>query len=257
MKNLFIRNRKNQKISVLVEGAKNSKGLVFVMHGFSGNKNQPHIRTFIEIFKEKNFDVVSFDTTNSTGESEGNLPDATLTNYYQDLEDVIDWAKSMDFYKEPFILCGHSLGGISITLFAEKYPEKVKAIAPISSVISGELSEKSEDFKNIEKDWREKGITEWKSSSDPGVIKRLKWSYVEDRRKYNLLDNVDKLKMPVILIVGEYDNTTPLEHQEILYNNLNTKKELHIIKEAEHTFTEDKHLKEIKKILLKWIEKLC
>ena len=256
MEKTLIKNRKNQNISVLVERVKNSKGLAFVMHGLGGNKNQPHIKTFAESFKEKEFNVISFDTTNSIGESDGDLENGTLTNYYQDLEDVINWAKNMDFYKEPFILCGHSLGAMATVLFAEKYPEKVKGIAPISSVISGELAEKTQHFKEIEKDWKEKGIREWESSTNPGLIKRLKWSHVEDKRNYNLLDNIDKLKMPVILIVGEYDDTTPLKHQEIFYNKLNTKKELHIIKGAEHTFKEEKHLKEIKEILLEWINKL-
>jgi hypothetical protein len=36
---------------------------------------------------------VLFDTTHSFGESGGNYEDATTTQYYQDLEDVISWAK--------------------------------------------------------------------------------------------------------------------------------------------------------------------
>jgi pimeloyl-ACP methyl ester carboxylesterase len=53
-------------------------------------------------------------------------------------------------------LCGHSLGGISTTLYAQKYPELVKALAPISTVVSGKLSieaHKKEDIDN----WRDTG----------------------------------------------------------------------------------------------------
>lgn len=241
---------------VLVEEQENPKGLVFVMHGLGGSKDQPHIKTFGNAFAEKGYTVVRFDTTNTLGESDGDLADATLTNYYEDLEDVIRWAESEKFFKEPFILCGHSLGSISIILFAEKYPDRVKAIAPTSTVMSGKLIEETSVFKEIGKDWEEKGIREWASKNRPGVIKRLKWSYVEDVRKYDVLPDADKLTMPVILIVGDIDDTTPLNQQEMLFAVLPGEKELHIIKGAEHTFRKEEHLAEIKQILVNWIEKV-
>ena len=45
--------------------------------------------------------------------------------------------RNAKWYGEPFVLVGHSLGGISTALFAENYPDKVKALAPISTVVSG------------------------------------------------------------------------------------------------------------------------
>lgn len=256
MEKITIKNRKEQKVAVILEKYESPKGLAFVMHGLGGFKEQPHIEIFANAFKEKRFTVVRFDTTNTLGESDGNLADATLTNYYEDLEDVIDWAGNQNWYQEPFVLSGHSLGGISVALFAEKYPEKVKAIAPISTVVSGLLTEETSDFKEIAEDWKKKGIREWESSSQHGVIKRLKWSHVEDRRKYDLIPKADKLKMPVLMIIGEQDDTTPLEHQQVLYNKLPGKKELHIIKGAEHTFKAKEHLNEIKQIFLNWIDKI-
>lgn len=256
MQKLTIKNRKNQNIVVLLEEAENQKGLAFVMHGLGGTKDQSHIKTFSSAFLEKGFTAVRFDATNSMGESDGDLIDATLTNYYEDLEDVIKWAESQKFYQEPFVLCGHSLGAISVILFAEKYPQKVKALAPISAVISGKLTEETPDFKEIGKAWEEKGIREWESKTQPGVIKRLKWAYVEDKRKYDILPKADELKMPVLLIVGDLDNTTPLNQQKLLYDKLLGKKELHIIKGAEHTFRKQEHLDEIKEIFLNWIDGL-
>ncbi len=255
MEGLLIKNRKNQNIAVLLDEAKNADGLVFIMHGLGGFKEQPHIETFANAFKEKGFTVVRFDATNSIGKSDGNLIDATLTNYYEDLEDVIKWAETQNWYQEPFVLVGHSLGGISTALFAQKYPEKIKALAPISTVVSGLLTEQAPDFLEIADEWKKKGIREWESSSRPGVMKRLKWSHVEDRRKYDLLPNADKLTMPVLLIVGEKDDTTPLGHQKILFNKLPGKKELHVIKGAEHTFKAKEHLEGIEKIFLNWIDK--
>ena len=256
MEKIFIKNRKDKKISVIVDEIKKAQGLAFIMHGLSGFKEQPHIETFASAFKNKDFTATRFDTTNTLGESDGDLVDATLTNYYEDLEDVIGWAETQSWYQEPFILAGHSLGAISAALFAEKYPEKVKALAPISTVVSGRLTEVTPDFKEIKEAWEKNGIREWESASQPGVMKRLKWSHVEDRRKYDLLPEAGKLKMPVLMIVGELDNVTPPEHQQLLFEKLPGRKELHLIKGSEHTFRAKEHLDEIKKIFLEWIDKI-
>ena len=253
---LFIRNRKGQKVAVLVEQPENSVGLAFVMHGLSGFKEQPHIQAYADAFRENGYTVVCFDTTNTFGESDGSYEDATTTNYYEDLEDVIEWAKSQPWYQEPFVLAGHSLGGICTALWAEQYPESVKGLAPTSTVVSGKLSTETDDYRDTVDEWRRTGWLVQDSTSKPGMIKRLKWSRMEDRLKYDLLPEVYKLTMPVLLIVGEYDKSTPPEHQKILYDKLPGKKEMHIIKGAEHTFREEGHLKEIKEIFNRWIKGL-
>lgn len=254
----IVKNRKGQKMAVVVERVNPQEGLAFVMHGLGGFKEQPHLQTISEAFEQSKYTVVRFDTTNTLGESDGSYEDATTTNYYEDLEDIIKWTETQEWYQKPFVLAGHSLGGISVALFAEKYPEKVKAVAPISTVVSGELSVEthkrygSEEFK----EWEKTGWSEEESRSKPGMVKRLKWSHIADRLKYDLLPNVDKLTMPVLLIVGEDDTSTPPEHQQILYDALLAEKELHIIKGAPHTFRNPEHLTEIKQIFSRWIKSL-
>jgi len=256
---VFFKNRKNQKIVVLVDHALQQKGLVFVMHGLGGFKEQIHIQTFANAFQEESFTVVRFDTTNTlgSGESEGNYEDATTTNYYEDLEDVLNWAKTKSWYEEPFWLCGHSLGGISILLYAEKYSRKVKALAPLSTVVSGKLSLETSRYRgnDLLQKWEETGWRIEESKSQPGIIKKLKWSHIEDRLKYDVLPQVKKLTMPVLLIVGDKDEATPPEHQQILFDHLPGEKELHIIVGASHSFKDKTHLAEAKEIIKKWIKK--
>lgn len=228
------------------------------MHGLGGFKEQDHISIFAEALRDHNYTVVRFDTINTFGESDGNYEDATVTNYYADLEDVIAWAQTQDWYQEPFILNGHSLGGICTTLYTEKFPEKVLGLAPISAVVSGQLSLDAHQERNPEEvqGWKESGWRVSESKSKPGVIKKLKWGHMEDRLQYDVLPNISKLTMPVILIVGEDDPTTPPEHQEIFFNALPTiEKELHVIRGAPHTFREQHHLKEIKDIFDAWLQK--
>ena len=250
---IFIQNRDNKKLAVILEEAVNQKGVAFVMHGQGGFKEQPHIQTFADAFRENNFTVIRFDTRDTIGESEGKMEDATITGYYQDLEDVINWAKTQSWYIEPFWLTGHSLGGICVALYAENHPAMIKALAPISTVVSGKLSYKTHDPKELE-EWKRTGWSIRESQSKPGVIKKLKWANMEDKLQYDLLKKINNLTMPILMIVGDKDTSTPLKHQQILLENLPGKKELHIIKGAPHTFKAPEHLKEIKNIFDKWIK---
>ncbi|OGY56723.1 MAG: hypothetical protein A2Y84_01360 [Candidatus Colwellbacteria bacterium RBG_13_48_8] len=261
MEKLSIRNKNGQNLVVLLEKIDNSKGLVFIAHGLGGFKEQRHIEIFAEAFREKGFTVVRWDAANTIGESGGKMEDATVTSYYEDLEDVIEWAKIQDWYKEPFILTGHSLGGISTALYAENYPEKVKALAPISTVVSGKLTIEADEehIPGVIKEWRKTGWQINESKSKPGVVKKLKWNQFEkDALKYDLLPKADQLAMPVLLIVGGEDWGTSPESHKLLYDKLPGQKEMHIIDGADHNFRTpdyDKNLQEIKQIFLSWINK--
>src|SRR3989344_3292352 len=249
----IIQNRKGQKIVILVDGAENKNGIAFVMHGLGGFKEQPHIQTMAEAFLENGYTAVRFDTTNTFGESAGDYEKATITNYYEDLEDVIAWSEGQPWYHEPFALAGHSLGGICTALFAEKYPKKVKALAPISTVVSGKLSFETKEEEAGE--WKRTGWRETPRISKPGV-KRLPWSHMEDRLKYDLLPEAKKLSMPALMVVGSEDASTPLEHQKILFDALPGRKEFHVIAGSGHTFRAEKHIAELRQIFIKWIGKL-
>lgn len=252
---IFIENRKKQKICVVVEGDNNPNGLAFVMHGLSGNKDQKHIRTFVESFLDCGYKVVSFDTSNTYGESDGAPEDATTTSYLEDLEDVIAWTKSQNWYSEPFILCGHSLGAFAVALYAERNPKKTEGLAPISTVVSGQLSAESSEKESLEQ-WKKDGYKITPSSTRPDLMKKIKWGEFEDRLKYDLLTQVHQLSMPVLLLTGSQDKSTPPNHQKILFDRLPGKKEFHIIVGAAHTFTDPKHLAEIKNNLINWIKTL-
>ena len=254
----FIKNRSNKKISIFAKIFDNSKGLVFVMHGLGGSKEQEHIKTFGEAFSEKEINTVFFDTTNSYGESEGDYKQATITNYYQDLEDVISWSSNQTWYQEPFYLVGHSIGGFCISYFTQNNPQKVLAIAPISPLVSGKQSEEAYKKYNLEEftNWQKAGWLIKPSTTLKGVIKELPWSYFEEQLKYDLDIKIEKIKCPILLIVGENDKSTPSEHIEEFYNKLDCIKELHIIKNAPHTFIEKAYLQEIKNIFSNWIDTL-
>lgn len=249
---LWINNRAGLRLAVVAERQPAPKGLAFVMHGLGGFKEQPHIRAMIGAFQDNRFDVVSFDTANTIGESGGRFENASVTNYLADLEDVLAWASTQPWYREPFALAGHSLGGLCTALYAERYPERVHLLAPISTVVSGALSLEVHSTEELQH-WKETGWREEESKSKPGVMKRLPWSHMEDRLRYDLLPGAGELTMPVLLMVGSEDDGTPPEHQQVLLDALPGPKRLYVIAGAPHTFRDPAHLQEIREVMREWI----
>ncbi len=247
-----IQNRDQKHIVVVVDEVPDAKGMAIVMHGLSGTKDQPHIKAISDVFVTHGYTTVRFDSTNSFGESDGKPEDATLTNFLSDLEDVAAWVKTQSFYKEPFFLAGHSLGGISVGLFTEKNPELVKGIFFLAPVVSGKLSLEKFRREDLEK-WEKTGWQEEESKNRPGLIKRLKWNHMVDRVKYDLLPEVSKISMPALIVVGERDEKTPPNHQQILFDALSGKKEMHIVTGAPHTFQEEPHVLALKNHLDSWL----
>lgn len=251
-----IKNRKNKNLAVWVENEQGKNGLVFIAHGLSSTHNQAHLQKYAEAFLENDFIVVRHDATNSLGESDGKLEDATLTSYYEDFEDVIAWASLQSWYQEPFVIAGHSLGGACNLMFAFKYPEKIRALAPTSAFLDGKVTLKAYSKELMEK-WKKDGFRLEESKSRPGVIKKFNWTLAEDWQKYDLFPKVHLIKAPILLIVGEKDILTPLSSQQELYDKVSSnKKELHIIKGSEHTYMAKEHLDEVKNIFLEWIKKI-
>jgi pimeloyl-ACP methyl ester carboxylesterase len=251
----FIQNRKGLKMCVLVEESAGQKGLAFIMHGLGGFKEQPHLAALGEILKVHNYTVATFDTTNSFGESEGKFEDVTFQGVYEDLVDLINWSKKEKWYQEPFVLIGHSLGGYCVARYAEENPSVVKAVFPFAAGIAGELIYKKLYDEEFLRKWKETG---WKIAEHkvlPGVMTRLPWSYMEEMQHHDLRPKAGNLTMPVLLVVGEKDLSCPRETQKIFYDLIPGPKEMHVIHDAPHTFTDAKYIEETRAIFDSWLKK--
>ena len=251
-----IKNRYGLEIVGDVIIAEKSIGLAFVLHGLGGYRTQPGMQMIAQTFFENSYSVVNFDATNSTGDSGGGYEHATMQAHYEDLVDVIDWSKKQDWYMEPFVLAGHSLGGYAVARYAEDHPEVVQAVFPFALVVNGELSWKANEHSGELQKWKESGWRVSESKSRPGVIKRLPWSHMEERLKHDLLPHADQLTMPTLFLMGENDSSCPPDHEKILYDLVPGPKEFHVVAGAPHTFRTPEHLEQLKSILSNWIKKL-
>lgn len=88
-------------------------------------------------------------------------------------------------------------------------------------------------MKGIWKDWKEKGYLEKISNGKPV---KIPYAYLEDADRYNALDEVAKIKSPILFILGTKDiNVVPEETKE-LYEKANEPKELFIVDGMDHYY---------------------
>ncbi len=219
---LFIKNRKGLKLCVEFNknSSKDSK-LIFVEHGLGSSKDKPHIKLMSDMFYKHGYTTVTFDATNSDGESGGSFEKVTFTDHYEDLEDVIEWSKTQDWYEEPFALAGHSLGAMATTLFTEKNPDKVDLLIPISIMTSGRNFLKAEELSY--EPWRD-------------IIPQ---SFREDLLCYNITLSAARIKCPTHVIIGDSDTVSLPSCAEEFYKALNcVPRSFQLLKDCPHRVKE-------------------
>ncbi len=245
---IVIKNRRRERIFADLSIPRKSKGLAVIVPGIGGNVDQPLLLRAAKAFSE--FTLLRFDPTNNAGKSDGTLEKATTTGFIQDLEDVVVWAKKQKWYCEPFILIGHSLGGLVCLIYSERHPRQIKALALLAPAVSGKLSLSKYSKKDIAA-YKKRGYEERFDRMRKKMI-RLPWSHMQDRLKYDAIKGAKHLTMPVSIIVGTKDKRTSAQHHRMLLNKLKGQKELTVIPGASHNF--DNHQAELSLTLKRWAQ---
>ncbi len=231
VKEIFIENRKGLKMAVRLNLDNNRNKLVFLEHGLGARKEYPHMLVLEEFFAKNGYNVVNLDATNSLNASDSSAEGITFTGHYQDLEDVIAWAKTQSFYTEPFALAGQSLGAEAIILYASQYPEKVSIVVSAAFPwLDGKIEVKVN--KRTESILRQ-GFYDQISKST-GRVLRIYKNYLDDVSKYNLTDIVKNITAQTYLIVGMKDSEYHIDNNKKLFELLNCPKHLDMLPDVPH-----------------------
>lgn len=238
---IFIKNRKGLKICIQINTCENNSKLVFLEHGLSSRKEYPHMQVLEEVFSEFGYNVVNIDATNSLNESESSSEGITTTSHYEDLVDVINWAKTQPFYKEPFALAGQSLGAISVVRYAGQYPNKINLLLPCAfpyyKYIEQELNVFAQEIiKNGYYD---------KVSKSTGKVLRIKTAYLDDIKNLDITPQIENITANTYVVVGSKDNEKHLKNSKLLYQMLNCKKEFYLLNNIPHDLANTTHDKEL------------
>jgi len=250
-----LKNRHNEKIAGIVENLEGSR-LVFVVHGLSGYKEQLHIENIAKLFVEKDYVAVRFDCTHSFNESEGSYENATLTGYLDDLEDVVEWAKQQSWFRAPFALAGHSMGGYAVSRYSQIHNDLVETLISFAPVVSGKkmLESRRIDHPDIMKKWQKTGTLTEESRSRPGFVKNLNWHpHNTDAMRHDLMDMVEKITAETLVIYGDSDFLNNQGSIHDFYNGLITNKKEIIVSNGDHDLSGEKQQTVLKKSIEEFV----
>ncbi len=254
-----ITNRRGQTMYVRFEKTPGEqRGLAIYQHGYSGGADDPRALNITKVFRNNGFDTLTLDCTHTFNESDGELEGNTIETHLHDLYDAIEWAKEQEWFSAPFALAGHSLGGFTTLHYAENHPEDVSLLCPLAAVISGKHL-----YEAYERNMPESEFAAWRDNGEQ--VRECTWKETEPSKQpfswlscmapYTILEDTDKLTMPVLMIVGEHDIPTPPDHQRVLFDLLNCEREMHIIAGSDHPFTAPEHSEEMAFLLDGWLKR--
>ncbi|MEX0661908.1 MAG: alpha/beta fold hydrolase [Balneolaceae bacterium] len=221
---------------------------IFFLHGFPLNKSMWESQVSL---LEQKFRVITYDIRGH-GESEIGSDTLSIDLFSDDLVRLMD-----ELEIKTGIICGLSMGGYIALNIIQKYPERVDALILCDTQCSADTAEIREkrmsdiDYikKNGVKEYAEKSVKslfmpesiDSKSKEVEFVKKMIKEMSVEtltrtlralaDRRE--TCNDLSRIDVPVLIMMGEKDNITPPSKGKFMQNNINHS-ELKIIKHAGH-----------------------
>lgn len=228
------------------ESSRHDAPIVIFHHGFGGTKVESH-RMFVKCARqlaEKGFDSFRFDFFGS-GDSDGSLTDATLSQWIQNSRDAVSYVKSKG--KKKICLLGFSMGGFVAAAAAGKpaHPFALILWAPIFHPLKRILREK-------------KLITQARATGTADYGGELVGvTLVEDAARFKIPEIFQGYANPVCILHGSQDESAPpAEAKQFakFYRKENASVHLHAILGANHHFERHDWEAELLGQTLHWLE---
>ena len=194
----------NAKLDMPTNGATKCP-LCLVFHGFTGHIEEDHILAVSKGLNEVGVATLRVDLYGH-GNSDGEFKNHNLYKWLNNILTVVDYAKTLDFVTEMY-MCGHSQGGLAVTLAAAMERDVIKALIPLSPAYviiegakQGELLGQPFDSDNIPD-----MLQSWDG-------RELSGNYIRVAQSIDLDAAIKKYTGPVLIVHGDADEAVPVEY---------------------------------------------
>jgi dipeptidyl aminopeptidase/acylaminoacyl peptidase len=173
---------------------------VILCHGRGGSKDAKKMLALADALFEQDFVVLRFDFSGH-GKSEGDYGETTLTQEINDVKCAIEAIYSLNKADRRNLgIIGHSFGG-SVAIIEAATDPRVKCAATIAAVADMMAPLRLYPGPAALRRWMKDGVID-----DADTGKQLKYSFITDFNKYNILDYAKKIKVPFLVIHGIKDS---------------------------------------------------
>jgi pimeloyl-ACP methyl ester carboxylesterase len=224
---------------------------VFIIHGFKGFKDWGYVPYFAQELADNGFFVVTFNFShNGIGDDPFNFTELekfannTISLEVSELDELIDFYNQggfgFDGTKSSIGLIGHSRGGAIALIQTSEAIQKQKQKNLKALALWGSISTFERYTKHQINLWKTQGYLEVINSRTNQVMRLNRVildDYEANKERFNLLNAIKKINLPILIVHGDQDLTVPLAEAYQLYEASNKENtELVIIPQAGHTF---------------------
>ena len=217
-----IRNRHGEKLDYTFhEGEIETKNIVVLGHGVTGNKDRPFIVGLGEGLAAAGIPALRF-SFSGNGASEGKFTDSTISKEVDDLGTVLD-------VLEGYTVCyvGHSMGG-AVGVLRASTDDRIRLLVSLAGMVHTRAFAQRE-FGNVTPD---EGFM-WDEPDCP-----LSQAYMDDLTQIDtVIDLVPQISVPWLLIHGDEDDVVPIEDSREILAKANDQTLLIRLQSASHIFS--------------------
>ena len=219
-----IRNRHGEKLDYTFhEGERESKNIVVVGHGVTGNKDRPFVVALGEGLAAAGIPALRF-SFSGNGASEGKFTDSTISKEVEDLGAVLD---ALEGYTVCYV--GHSMGGAVGVLRASR-DDRIQLLVSLAGMVHTKAFAQRE-FGNVTPD---EGFM-WAEPDCP-----LSQAYMDDLTQIDtVVDLAPQINVPWLLVHGDEDDVVPIEHSRDIFAKANYQTQLITLQSANHVFSQE------------------
>lgn len=191
--------------------------------------------------------LLRFDFT-GLGNSQGDFANTNFSSNLEDLRRAADYLRRE--YQAPQLLIGHSLGGAAVLAMAEDVPE-VRAVATINA--PSDVAHVTHLFgdDNLET-IREQGASEVNLA---GQRFRIQRQFLEDLDNHKVLDQVAKLRRPLMIFHSPQDKIVSIDHAAQIYRAAKHPKSFVSLDNVDHMLSRPADSNYVAALLSAWAER--
>lgn len=219
------------------QGDANSKNLVVLGHGVTGNKDRPFLVTLATALAAAGVNTLRLSFTGN-GASGGRFVDATITKEVADLGSVLDAYAGWNI-----CYIGHSMGGAVGVLRASQDP-RIRLLVSLAGMVSTAAFAQRE-FGTVKPG---AGFM-WEDEACP-----LSQAYMDDLTQIGtVLDAAPKVKVPWLLVHGTEDDVVPIQDSKDILIRSGSDVEFVPLQGSNHVFAGE-HTAPMVETVVNWVK---
>ena len=219
-----IRNRHGEQLDYTFhEGEGDSKNIVVLGHGVTGNKDRPFVVALGEGLAAAGISALRF-SFSGNGASEGKFTDSTISKEVEDLGAVLDVLKD-----HTVCYVGHSMGG-AVGVLRASTDDRIRLLVSLAGMVHTKAFAQRE-FGDVTPD---EGFM-WDEPDCP-----LSQAYMDDLTQIDtVVDLSPQISVPWLLVHGDEDDVVPIEDSRDILAKANDQTQLIRLQSANHVFSDE------------------